>query len=113
MRVKVEGLVDFERVGQILEDVYRRSPLGSSLSGVNLYLTIRDAQGRRVEFLNPQGEPIDVLVYSEERVHVPVRTHAGKPVAAPQEPRVVPFKRRATGSRDSRPSSEPEPPIAA
>lgn len=108
MRIKVEGLADFNRLAKVLQDLYQRSPLGAQIHGLNLYLTLLDGQGKRIEFLNPQGEPIDILVYPEERLRVPVQPPKE---ATHQDSRVVlPFKRRATRGN---PRPDSGPPVAA
>lgn len=106
MRVKVEGLVNFDQLTQIIQDLYRRSPPGATIVGLNLYLTIRDDNGRLVEFLNPQGQSIDVMIYQEDRVGVLAQK---PPVDEQHDPRVIPFKRR----RSARPDGCPPSPAAA
>ena len=73
MRIKIEGQITKERVIEVLLDIMARAPEDSTLAGFNMYLNIRDAHGRLVEFLNEGGTPLDMVLYREERNPIPLK----------------------------------------
>ena len=83
MRIKIEGRVTPERVVEVMMDLLARSPQNSAFTGMNLYFTIRDEDELPVEFLNEDGNPLELITYRETRRQVPLRGHApprkGKP----------------------------------
>jgi hypothetical protein len=86
MRIKVEGRVDFDRVLRILKDLYVRSGEGSTIHGLNIYLNIRDADGQLVEFTGKDGNPIEIVTYTEDRVQVPLKNASN--TRKPAKPKV-------------------------
>lgn len=73
MRIKIEGNIIKERAIEVLLDIMARAPENSTLVGFNMYLNIRDAQGRLVEFLNEDGTPLEMVLYREERNQLPLK----------------------------------------
>lgn len=93
MRVKVEGAVDFAQVNQILNDLFQRSPPGSRIHGLNIYLTILDARGNLLDLFDKEGNRIDMLTYSE---------YSTIAAQGKDDSRVIPFRK---------PETTPQPPV--
>lgn len=86
MRVKIEGQITKERVIEVLMDMMARAPVDSTLVGFNMYLNIRDAHGRLVEFLNEEGAPIEMVLYREDRNQLPIKGQPPKKPARKGKP---------------------------
>lgn len=67
MRIKIEGSITRERVMQVVSDLLAREPDIATMSGFNFYFYPRDAQGRTMDFMDREGQPIKMLVYRERR----------------------------------------------
>jgi hypothetical protein len=74
MRIKVEGDATRERIISILDDLVSRTPDGATISGLNMYFTLRDHRGVLIDFLGHEGEPLDMVTYKEPRRQVPLHS---------------------------------------
>lgn len=89
MRIKIEGRVTPERVGEVMRDLLARSPQNSDFTGVNLYFTIRDEKEQPVDFLNEEGHPLELITYRETRRQVPLRGNPPPPRKSKPKLKVV------------------------
>ena len=65
MRVKIQGKSDIARIVQCLEALQRRAP-GLEFHNVNVYVTLKDADGNTVEIVNEEGDLLDTLLFKDE-----------------------------------------------
>lgn len=74
MRIKIEGSITTERILQVLNDITARYGEESCFTGMNLYFTLRNANGTPVDFLGEEGQVLECITYREERKQTPLRS---------------------------------------
>lgn len=77
MRIKLQGKSSLERIEEALTKLAELQPEGTTWHGVNIYLTLKDADGEPIELVM-NGEVLDVLLVNdtEKPKRVPVKQRA-------------------------------------
>lgn len=62
MRLKLEGQSDISRIGEALHKLIELQPEGATWHAVNIYLTLRSAEGEEIE-LEIDGDVLQTLLF--------------------------------------------------
>lgn len=90
MRIKLEGKSNIDRIQMALARLIELQPEGISWHGVNIYLTLKNEVGERIE-LGVNDEEVGMISFPDPAK--PKRVPAKK--KAPQLAQVIPFQRDA------------------
>jgi hypothetical protein len=90
MRIKLIGKSNVDRIEMALARLIELQPEGVSWHGVNIYLTLKDEAGEKIE-LGLNGEEVGMIAFPDPVK--PKRVPAKK--KAPQLAQVIPFRRDA------------------
>ena len=90
MRIKLVGKSNVERIEMALARLIELQPEGTSWHGVNIYLTLKDESGEKIE-LGLNGEAVGMIAFPDPVK--PKRVPAKK--KALELAQVIPFRRDA------------------
>lgn len=77
MIVKITGPTRPQAIAAILEQICQNGGI-EFFTGVSLYLSPRDADGKLLQFVDDNGEPIETFRYQEPVRQIPPRRPARK-----------------------------------
>lgn len=74
MRIKIDGQFDIEGLKKTLSqalDMAVEQLQIEQFSGVNIYFTPRDSEGKRVQFVDENGDEVGLIFYSKSKKELP------------------------------------------